>query len=367
MASPSDREPSPLTRRYVGWTLRHGRLLWTLALLLAIPAGWRTASLYRNLRSEVEELLPRDAPSVIAIQELRARMAGLQYLGVVVGIDARAGGRLTDGQRLIDDLAARVRAYPPELVSAVRVGYAPERAFVEKHAAMLLQLADLQTIRQRIEDRIHWEYGQETGTLLDDSEPAPSVDFSDIEDKYRAEVSGPELENGRFSSAKLGTTLMLVEVGGFSTSASRAAELIGRVKADVAALGGPGHYGPGLRVGYSGDVAISAEEMAALVEDLTISFVLVGAAVLLALVVFYGWRRAVPALFLPLFVGATYAFALASLRPFGVTELNSNTAFLGSIIVGNGVNFGIIQLARYVEERRRGVPIERALEVALDA
>ncbi|HEV3031066.1 MAG TPA: MMPL family transporter [Polyangia bacterium] len=367
MASPSDRDPSSLTRSYVGWTLRHGRLLWTLALMLAIPAAWRTASLYRNLRSEVEELLPRDAPSVIAIQELRARMAGLQYLGVVVGIDARAGGRLADGERLVDDLAARVRAYPPELVSAVRVGYAPERAFVEKHAAMLLQLADLQMIRQRIEDRIHWEYGQETGTLLDDSEPAPSVDFSDIEDKYRAEVSGPELENGRFSSATLGTTLMLVEVGGFSTSAARAAELIRRVTADIAALGGPGHYGSGLRVGFSGDVAISAEEMAALVEDLTISFVLVGAAVLLALVVFYGWRRAVPALFLPLFVGATYAFALASLRPFGVTELNSNTAFLGSIIVGNGVNFGIIQLARYVEERRLGVPIERALEVALDA
>jgi predicted RND superfamily exporter protein len=160
---------------------------------------------------------------------------------------------------------------------------------------------------------------------------------------------------------------MLVEVGGFSTSAARAAELIHRVRADVAAQGGPARYGAGLRVGYSGDVAISAEEMAALVEDLTISFGLVGGVVILALVVFYGWRRAVPALFLPLFMGAAYAFALASLWPFGVSELNSNTAFLGSIIVGNGVNFGIIQLARYVEERRRGVTIERALEVALDA
>jgi uncharacterized protein len=347
--------------------LRHGRLLWLFAVLLAVPAAWRTASLYRNLRSDIEELLPRDAPSVLAIKELRGRMAGLQYLGVVVEVDARAGGRLADGERLLDDLAARVRAYPPTLVSAVRTGFKPERTFVEQHAAMLLPLDDLQTIRGRIEDRIHWEYGQQTGTLLDEHEPAPSVDFSDIEDKYRAQVSGPQLENDRFSSSKLGTTLMLVEVGGFSTSASRAAELIGRVKTDLAALGGPGRYGPGLRVGYSGDVAISAEEMAALMEDLTISFGLVGVAVLLAIVVFYGWRRAVPALFLPLFAGAVYAFALASLPPFGVTELNSNTAFLGSIIVGNGVNFGIIQLARYLEERRRGANMVRALEVALDA
>src|SRR6266436_2671427 len=107
LASPPPRAPSSLTHRYVAWTLRHGRLLWSLAVLLAIPAAWRTASLYRNLRSEVEELLPRDAPSVIAIEELRARMAGLQYLGVVVGLDARAGGRLADGQRLSDELAAR--------------------------------------------------------------------------------------------------------------------------------------------------------------------------------------------------------------------------------------------------------------------
>ncbi|HVU52655.1 MAG TPA: MMPL family transporter [Polyangia bacterium] len=349
----------------MAWTLRHGRVLWALAALLAVPAAWRTASLYKNLRSDVEELLPRDAPSVLAIQELRARMAGLQYLGVVVEVDARAGGTIAAGEALLDELAARVRAYPPDLVSAVRVGFKSEHEFVERHAAMLLPLADLRTIRERVEDRIHWEYGKQTGTLLDEDEPAPSVDFSDIENKYRAQVSGPELEHDRFSSTRLGTTLMLVEVGGFSTSARVAGALMSRVKADVAEIA-PRH-GPGLRIGYAGDVAIEAEETSALVEDLSISFGLVGGLVILSLIVFYGWGRAVPALFLPLFAGAVYAFAVASLPPFHVTSLNSNTAFLGSIIVGNGVNFGIIQLARYVEERRRGLSIERALGIALDA
>ncbi|MEO8214825.1 MAG: MMPL family transporter, partial [Myxococcales bacterium] len=46
-------------------------------------------------------------------------------------------------------------------------------------------------------------------------------------------------------------------------------------------------------------------------------------------------------------------------------ELNSNTAFLGSIIVGNGINFGIIQLARYVEARRRGHAVEEALALGM--
>ena len=362
--------PGAGTRRFVAWTLRHGRTLWLVAVLLAIPAAWRTAQLYRNLRSEVEELLPRDAPSVVAIGELRARMAGLQYLGVVVdtggpGADGRPGERLAAAEHLIDDLAARIRSYPPDLVSAVRTGWQAERAFVEKHEAALLALSDLQLIRERIEDRIHWEYGTQTGTLIDDSEPPPRLDFADIEQKYKRQIAGPELVGNRFSSAKLGLTLLLVEVGGFSTSASKASHLIARVRSDLAALGGLEHYAPKLRLGFTGDVAISSEEMAALVQDLTVSSALVVAVVVVALILFYGWTRSVPALFLPLGIAAVLAFALASLPPFNITELNSNTAFLGSIIIGNGINFGIIQLARYVEARRRGQPIEDSLAIAL--
>ncbi|HSS38638.1 MAG TPA: MMPL family transporter, partial [Polyangia bacterium] len=105
--------------------------------------------------------------------------------------------------------------------------------------------------------------------------------------------------------------------------------------------------------------------MAALVQDLTLSSALVVVVVLLALFVFYRWARSLPALFLPLGLAAVYAFGLASLPPFRITELNSNTAFLGSIIVGNGINFGIIQLARYLEARRNGRTVEDALAVAL--
>jgi predicted RND superfamily exporter protein len=355
--------PGAFTRRFVSWTLRHGKLLWAIAFLLAIPATWRTTTLYRHLRSEIEELLPRSAPSVVAVDELRHRMAGLQYLGVLV--DVGSPDKLGAGERFLDDLAVRVGRYPSDQVSDVRTGFAAERAFVENHGAALLDLEDLKTIRQRIEERLHWEYAKETGTLLDEKEPAPPLDFSDIEKKYSAAFGGSALEGSRFSSSKLGVTLMLIEVGGFSTSAAQSSALIARVRADMHALGGPERYAPGMRVGFTGDVAISAEETAALVEDLTLSSVLVVLTVVLAIVLFYGWRRSIPALFLPLAVGAVYAFALASLPPFGITELNSNTAFLGSIIIGNGINFGIIQLARYVEARRNGETVEDALTLAL--
>jgi uncharacterized membrane protein YdfJ with MMPL/SSD domain len=119
--------------------------------------------------------------------------------------------------------------------------------------------------------------------------------------------------------------------------------------------------------GYSGDVAISVEELDALIDDLSLSSVLVIVAVAIAIIAYYRWWRSVLVLVPPLLLATVYAFALASLPPFRVTELNSNTAFLGAIIVGNGVNFAIVLLARYVEERRQGLDIHEALVTAVNS
>jgi predicted RND superfamily exporter protein len=355
--------PGPRTRAYVDWCLRHGRLIWVLALLLTIPATLRTAQLYLHLRSDIEELLPRSAPSVKALDELRARVPGMQFLGVLV--DVGSPDRLQAGERFLDDLAARVAAYPPALVRRVRVGYSAERAFLEKHLPIYMDKADLETIRTRIEDRMRFEYAKQTDMLLDEDEAPPSLDFSDLEKKYQNHFGGTALADGRFSSAAMGLTLMLVEVGKFQTGNAQARELLTRVEHDIASLGGLDHYAKGMRMGFTGDVPISVEEMSALVVDLTFSSLLVVAFVILVLIVYYRWLRSVLALFAPLLVGTVVAFALASLPPFAINELNSNTAFLGSIIIGNGINFGIILLARYVEARRAGAPIEDALATGL--
>ncbi len=346
---------------FVAWALRHGALLWALALLLAVPATLRTAQMYLNLRSDLEQLLPRDAPSVKAIEELRGRMPGLQHLGVIV--DVGRSENLPAGERLLDDLAARVRAYPPSLVRAVRVGAAEEQAFLEAHGPLYLELADLELIRQRIEDRVDYELSKKTGALLSDDGP-PALDFSELEKKYAARANGRRTEHGRFSSAEQHTTLLLIEVAEFSTGHGGGRELLERVQRDLAALGGPDAYAKGMRLGFTGDVAISVEETSALMADLGLSSVLVAFAVVAVLVLYFRWFRSVLVLLPPLLLATVYAFALASLPPFRVTALNSNTAFLGSIVVGNGINFGIMLLARHIEERRRGASVDQALGLA---
>jgi hypothetical protein len=357
-----------VARRYVRWVLAHGRTIWIAALLLALPATWRTVTMYAHLRSELEQLLPRDAKSVRAIDELRARMPGLQYLGVIV--DTARGEHVPAGEKFLDDVAARVRAYPPELVRGVRLGNLEEKSFLEKNAALYMDLEDLQKVRARIEARRDWEVAHKTGTSLEDDDDAtagdagnaPPLDFSDLEQKYKERAgTGRTFPTGRFSDPGLHLTLMLIEVGGFETARGRSEELFARVKSDVAAIGIP----PGMRVGYTGDIAIAVEETSALMEDLSFSSIVVLVLVAAVLILYYRWWRSLFVLVPPLLLAAVYSFGVASLPPFGVSELNSNTAFLASIIVGNGVNFGIILLARYVEERRAGMPLEESLARAV--
>ena len=291
-------------------------------------------------------------------------MPGLQFLGVVV--DTGAAENTAAAERLLDDLAARVRAYPPSLVRAVYSGSGAERAFLEKHAPLYASLDDLRSIRARLEARRDYEVARETGALLDEG-PPPPLDFSDIERKYEGwlpRYGAAEERSGRYASARLETAVLLVELGGFSTSAESGRKLLDRVKGDVGALN-PERYAHGMRVGYAGDVAISVEETSALVQDLSTSSALVILAVVSVIVVYYRWRWSVVALVTPLLLATVYSFGIASLPPFRVTELNSNTGFLGSIIVGNGVNFGIVLLARYVEERRAGRAVEDSLAVAV--
>jgi predicted RND superfamily exporter protein len=353
--------PTPLSRRFVEWTLRHGRILWIVAMLLAVPALVRTAWLYAHLRSDLEELLPPDAESVVALKELRQRMPGLQYLGVVVEAQDTKGA-----ERLLDELAARVRAYPPELVHSVRTGVSDEQKFVEDHAPLYADLADLQSVHDRIAARKEYESAKAFGADIDDedAEPPPPLDFTDIEKKYHESDDAKRFPDGRFTDPNAHVSLMLIEVGAFSTGSEAGHALLDRVKADLAQLD-PQKFAPGARVGFTGDVAINVEELSALVTDLTTSTLLVFVAVSAVILIFYRWWRSMIALIGPLLVATVLAFALVTLPPFRITELNSNTAFLGSIIIGNGINFGIILLARYLEERRNGVVQREALVTAV--
>ena len=117
-----------------------------------------------------------------------------------------------------------------------------------------------------------------------------------------------------------------------------------------------------VRAGVAGDVITSAEEHRALSGGMVQATLFTTAIVAGGLLLFFGAAAPVLALLGALAVGAlvTFAFALGA-----VGHLNLATAFLAPIVVGNGINFGIILLARHLEERRAGHPPDVALARAV--
>lgn len=331
---------------------------------LTLAAIWRTVLTYANLRSDIEELLPSTAPSVGALATLRARMPAVRYLGVV--IDTGGPQHLERANRFVDSLREKIEKYPSRVVAGVQVDLSAERRFAETYALQLMDPGDVKRLREAVESRRDWEATRAMGMdLLDEGEdPPPQIPLAELRRKYeKRHGAQPAGANDRFVSKDGGTVVLLVRAASHSTSYEADASLLRRVRADVASLDPDGK----LRVGYAGDVATRVEEMDGLVADLTVSGLLAAAGVLLAIRWFFRSWWSVVVLSLPLALGACLTFALVALPPLGIRHLNTNTGFLASVIVGNGVNFGIILLARFVEERRRGLVTQAAIPAAIRA
>jgi uncharacterized protein len=348
------------------WSLRHKKWVLIVAAVLGVVASWRTVLTYKALKSDLEELLPESAPTVRALDVVRARLPGIRHMGVVV--DTGGPQNVAAASRFLDDLAARLRKYPKDVVGAVRIDARAERRFGETYALQLMDLEDVIELRKSVERRRDWEVTRATGTdLLDESEdPKPDIPIAKLRAKYEKRYGAPkQFPNDRFVSADGNTAVLLLVATSQETGIEADRALLGRIKTDVAELGFPDRYAKGMRLGYSSDVPTRVEEMEGLMSDLSISGIVVVILVLGSLVLFFRSWRALPILGVPLTWGSVYAFGLAALPPLSIRHLNSNTAFLGSIIVGNGINSGIIVLARFQEERDRGATLEDAIATAL--
>ncbi|MEZ4227549.1 MAG: MMPL family transporter [Polyangiaceae bacterium] len=365
-ASEPTRPSVGFAGRYVRWLLAHR--LWVMLglILFAALGGYRTAKTYGALRSDIEELLPESAPAVAALKEARARLPGLRHLGVVV--DTGGPDNVAAAQRFLDDLAGRIEKYPANEVAAVRVDVKRERHFGETYVLQLMDPKDVRRLTEAVEERRDWEASHAIGTnLLDeDEDPPPKIPVDELKQKYEARYGKAEpFPEDRFIARDGLTEVLVVQAASNETTYESDRELLSKVQRDISDLGFPDAYAPGMRVGFAADVPTRVEEMEGLFRDLSLSGLLVTALVLGSIVWFFRSFRALAILGIPLTFGTFYAFGLVALPPLSITYLNSNTAFLGSIVVGNGINSGIILLARYREDRGRGLGVEDAVVQAV--
>jgi predicted RND superfamily exporter protein len=352
-----DQQLSRIDRFWTWWAAFSLRRPWLLSLIatvifgLCVPAA---VHLYGDLRTDLRELLPQGAPAAVGLEELEKRIGGLSHLAIVVQTDD-----LKAGERFVDALAARLKTLPPSLIAQVHWRVDSEKEFLDAHGALYADVKDLEAARDALRSQLA-HANPLVVDLADEATPPASLD--DAVARIKSAYGRLDRFTDGYLVGENGHTLvMLVSPPGAAVSLEDDLRIFRAVDDAVKSLD-PKSFHPSIRVGYGGEIRGVIEAQEALVRDLKVSSALVLVAVGLALILYYRTLRAIPLLVIPLFTGVAMTFALSRAV---IHYLNPNTAFLGSIIVGNGINAGIILLARYVEERRRGSDVTVALPIAL--
>jgi uncharacterized protein len=361
-------------RRFVEASARRPHRVLAAALALLVVT-WAYASRL-ELHTDLLELLPRDSPGFQAFERNLGRTGGRAALLVVAESSDR-----TANERFIDDLAARLReemeesarcaqqrgraSCGPDLIGYVESDMKDVHSFYEKNRWLYASLRDLEEADATLDRQIAIRTGL-VPDLLGETTPRASgaLGLDEFEARWKAEADRRDDSGTGYFETKDGRMVGLRIVSRLSGMGDRAGDaLLAHVKTVVASVQ-PESYAPDLRVGLAGDIANAAEEQSSLLSSAVWATAAALLLVALGIAIFFRSVWSLPIAVLPALIGVGCAYSLAMAR-FGY--VNSTGAFLGAIIVGNGINYPIVLLARYREFRARGSPPEVARQDAVSS
>lgn len=317
-----------------------------LVATVLVVAGSVALAARMKLVTDLAELLPARDPAVVATKRVQERLGGVAPLQIAIASSDRAAN-LQVAQSLTEALGRE----PRQLIDRAAYEVHAERQFFERNWWLYVEPADLALVRDRLLREVRW---RKNPLLVDIESEGPGLDELEARLRRRA-AAADRFPDGTFSSADGQLVVIMVWPSEVLFREHAGERLVARVRQLVAEQQAPA----GMKIELAGALYDAILERRALESDLAWTSLACIVLVSLVVALFFGRLRAVPLMALPALAGVAVAFAVGSLA-FG--QLNASTAFLGSIILGSGINTAIIQLARYDEERRAGEPVALALE-----
>src|SRR5580658_7024239 len=313
-----------------------------------------------ELQTRYESLLPDSQPSVQELRRVESRTSLAQTVLVLLEGPDRATLR-----QFGDALIPAFSALGSDIVSSVEDGPHETRRFLQPRAGLFVERAALEKLAGDVDARWDYEVAKETGALLDDDDPPPPLTAATLERRLKPDSQGPSVDrfpDGYYERAD-GTALVVVVrspvAGG---DLGHITEAMRRIRGAVGAVRGSRPDLARVRVSYAGDMPTGLEEYGVIRDDL-LGVGLTGIALVLGAVLLYFMRiRAVLVMGASILAGLVWTFGLTQIV---IGHLNIATAFLISIVAGNGINVGILYQSRYFERRRAGASPEDALRTAV--
>jgi uncharacterized protein len=380
-----------------------------LVSLLFMMASWGYA---RNLelRSDFLELLPRDSPGFQAFEHQLGRVGGgATFLVVVESPDRAANERFVDdlGGALAtqaneraacmsgcgDDEACKIGC-GPDFISYVESGTKDLQAFFDQRKWIYASLEDLESADRTLDRQIAIQSGMVSDLESDDDDddesppgkapapetpapetPAPGSGEAPPEERQRTLGMESYYERWKTSSSShndfpsgyfandTGTLMVVRIVSNASGTGGYSGDLfLADMTNRIAEMRVQEAYHPEMVVGFAGDIPNAVAEKESTLSEAAWASGLAFLLILGGIVVFYRSPWSLLVISIPTLMGVGAAYAFATIW-FGY--VNTPGAFLGAIILGNGINYPIVLLSRYREFRARGMPKEEARREAV--
>ena len=348
-----------LLLRLAAWQLRAPWQVLALGFVLTVTGAWLARGL--ELRTRFDQLLPDDQPSVLELKRLSERTAGSSSIFVLLEGPDRETLRAVGGS-----LLKPLRAVGAPWVVSAEDGVQVAREFLLPRSGLFASVEDLQKLNKELDTQRKKAVGKALSLGLDDDEEQKAPTFAELKEKFLGgksatlEAAKDRYPDGFFQSKDGKTLVVLVRTGIATGELERSREALAKVK-DVVQKTLPDAESRGIKIGYAGDLVTGLFEYGAVLDDL-VSVGTTGVALILgAIFIYYRRFRVLVPMAVTMFAGLTFTFGLTRLA---IGHLNVITGFLVSIIAGNGINFGVLYVARFLEERRRGVDLAAAIRQA---
>lgn len=327
-------------------------------LAVSLVSAFFTFKLFQDVRTDFATLLPENDRSVVHVKEATKRMGGVGNVFVSI-----SSPDFEANKKFAEALAAVLKKYPKDLIKFFEYRTTQAADFFKEHLFYYLTMGELGELRAAMRKRFEKTRLGAIGLDLDDSNPDAQIKrlLKKIFNKYRSENPFGANLDGYFTDEGGHLLAMIIRPSGDAADQKFSRMIVDRLNADIAALA-PARFHPQMEVGLAGTYVSLLQNFASIIQDTVETAGLTIFLVLLSIWFFYRSLRMVAMLCAGILVGILVTFTVTY---FKIGYLNQQTAFLASIIVGNGINFGLIMLARYLEERGHGLKLNRALNRAV--
>ncbi|MCX5741113.1 MAG: MMPL family transporter, partial [Proteobacteria bacterium] len=340
--------------RYTSWLQRWRIAIFVTSALVIGAGGYLAAQL--ALHSDLSSLLPPSKRSVRDLDVLRTRARSFGNVLVMLEAPSPAAREVA-----VAALEADLRQLPPALVAQVSLDDNAAARFGWEHRFLFASTDDLRAAREALADRLRTARLAKNPLYVDLDDPEPARDTHRLDDlrhrlaDAKAAAAAPHARLSPDGTAQL----LSMQVTFPSSDVTRSRDVMARVRAIATRL--EARF-PGTRISLAGSINISIYEHDSVIAGMALSAGITLVLVFAALFLYYRSFFSVLGALWALLVGLAFTLGFTRLA---IGHLNLLSAFLTAIVVGNGINPGLIVLSRFGEELRAGASPKAAIAPAL--